>query len=348
MTLKMFNIAPDGTLVSSNEEKLIGDVYASELELEKVVATLAPKLAEVLGVSALETIGKQVSVRAAMRQGRGLTLDLLLIDQDLLLYVVEMKINADMHSFGQAYTYGCQLRNSNMWRIADIYAGYLREHMSVEVDTKKALSMLSDFAGVTMSLDELGESVIEKPALVVITPYVTAEEIAVAEGLVEDGVEAILLQPRVFSMGDQLSLVMQRVFPALEPQNEGRLGPKGRSSRRTDPSVNLSRKVLEHLRTAWETSQKTTSTELRIAVGSSVAFPSVIQELESSGLVEKCRDHNGKVGRPSMVYAITESGKLWLEKIETDPSELLEESSAFDESENDVFFDDTTQDGDLV
>ena len=340
MTLKMFNIAPDGTLVSSNEERLIGDVYASELELEKVVATLAPSLAEVLGVTALETIGKQVSVRAAARQGRGLTLDLLLIDQDLLLYVVEMKINADMHSFGQAYTYGCQLRNSNMWRIAEIYAGYLRDHMSIEVDVTKALSMLSDFAGNTLDFAELGESVIEKPALVVITPYVTAEELAVAEGLVEDGVEAILLQPRVFSMGEQLSLVMQRVFPALEPQNEGKFGSRGRNSRRVDPSTNLSRKVLDYLRTASETNQKTTSTELRIAIGSSVMFPSVIQELESGGLVEKCRDHNGKVGRPSMVYAITESGLSWLENMDAEQAELATKSLESSELEDGEFFDD--------
>jgi DNA-binding PadR family transcriptional regulator len=340
MTLKMFNIAPDGTLVSSNEERLIGDVYASELELEKVVATLAPSLAEVLGVTALETIGKQVSVRAAARQGRGLTLDLLLIDQDLLLYVVEMKINADMHSFGQAYTYGCQLRNSNMWRIAEIYAGYLRDHMSIEVDVTKALSMLSDFAGNTLDLAELGESVIEKPALVVITPYVTAEELAVAEGLVEDGVEAILLQPRVFSMGEQLSLVMQRVFPALEPQNEGKFGSRGRNSRRVDPSTNLSRKVLDYLRTASETNQKTTSTELRIAIGSSVMFPSVIQELESGGLVEKCRDHNGKVGRPSMVYAITESGLSWLKNMDAEQAELATKSLESSELEDGEFFDD--------
>lgn len=340
MTLKMFNIAPDGTLVSSNEERLIGDVYASELELEKVVATLAPSLAEVLGVTALETIGKQVSVRAAARQGRGLTLDLLLIDQDLLLYVVEMKINADMHSFGQAYTYGCQLRNSNMWRIADIYAGYLRDHMSIEVDVTKALSMLSDFAGSTLDLAELGESVIEKPALVVITPYVTAEELAVAEGLVEDGVEAILLQPRVFSMGEQLSLVMQRVFPALEPQNEGKFGSRGRNSRRADPSANLSRKVLDYLRTASETHQKTTSTELRIAIGSSVMFPSVIQELESGGLVEKCRDHNGKVGRPSMVYAITENGLSWLNNMDVEQEELDTKSLESSELEDGEFFDD--------
>ena len=340
MTLKMFNIAPDGTLVSSNEERLIGDVYASELELEKVVATLAPSLAEVLGVTALETIGKQVSVRAAARQGRGLTLDLLLIDQDLLLYVVEMKINADMHSFGQAYTYGCQLRNSNMWRIAEIYAGYLRDHMSVEVDVTKALSMLSDFAGNTLDLAELGESVIEKPALVVITPYVTAEELAVAEGLVEDGVEAILLQPRVFSMGEQLSLVMQRVFPALEPQNEGKFGSRGRNSRRVDPSTNLSRKVLDYLRAASETNQKTTSTELRIAIGSSVMFPSVIQELESGGLVEKCRDHNGKVGRPSMVYAITESGLSWLKNMDAEQAELATETLESSELEDGEFFDD--------
>lgn len=344
----MFNIAPDGTLVSSNEERLIGDVYASELELEKVVATLAPSLAEVLGVTALETIGKQVSVRAAARQGRGLTLDLLLIDQDLLLYVVEMKINADMHSFGQAYTYGCQLRNSNMWRIAEIYAGYLRDHMSVEVDVTKALSMLSDFAGNTLDLAELGESVIEKPALVVITPYVTAEELAVAEGLVEDGVEAILLQPRVFSMGEQLSLVMQRVFPALEPQNEGKFGSKGRNSRRVDPSANLSRKVLDYLRTASETSQKTTSTELRIAIGSSVMFPSVIQELESGGLVEKCRDHNGKVGRPSMVYAITESGMSWLKNIDAEQAELATETLESSELEDGEFFDDAPNRAELL
>jgi len=340
MTLKMFNIAPDGTLVSSNEERLIGDVYASELELEKVVATLAPSLAEVLGVTALETIGKQVSVRAAARQGRGLTLDLLLIDQDLLLYVVEMKINADMHSFGQAYTYGCQLRNSNMWRIAEIYSGYLRDHISVEVDVTKALSMLSDFAGNTLDLAELGESVIEKPALVVITPYVTAEELAVAEGLVEDGVEAILLQPRVFSMGEQLSLVMQRVFPALEPQNEGKFGFRSRNSRRADPSANLSRKVLDYLRTASETHQKTTSTELRIAIGSSVMFPSVIQELESGGLVEKCRDHNGKVGRPSMVYAITENGLSWLNNMDVEQEELDTKSLESSELEDGKFFDD--------
>jgi len=304
------------TLAKPATELLINE-YFSELELEEALLPHLGEIGSEIGVGGLMVVGRQVVLRSTGTTRGGLTVDVLLIEDTARLYVLELKIDADKQSVVQAFNYSAQLRKTDAETIAGFYAAHLGAE-GVDVTEEAALGMLAEFCDMTA--EELVDNFqAESPAMVVITPEVSAEELAAAEALTEDGNKVIILVATVHEHGARAQFSLERFFPALDPVTDRRRrprryvrkiaeSPEGASEASTD-SVAL---VLRAVRDVEDRGGSITLTDLRKATGSPGDFTPTYRHLRELGLISTRTERIAGRGRNPESVLLTEAGRQHL------------------------------------
>lgn len=290
--------------------------YTSEAALENDLAEQASELGYVLGIGETKLIGRQTDLRSSASAGRGLTLDLLLIDRSLQLYIVEVKKAADRQSVGQAFSYAAQLRGQTYARIGEIYAAYLNStEGSVATSSSQALDELAAFAGFNPDEHELADRACALPSVAVVSLSVTYEEINTAQALDSIGVASYVIQPRLYPVGrsGEYVLELQRLFPGSDVSSAGTArarssGVKPRQADNgSDPRIPIEDKILLCLLKAETENRRVTATALRKLTGDSKRFSDTKGSYWRSGLLGSVPAFD-KAGKKVFMY-LTDSGR---------------------------------------
>lgn len=307
----VLNLVSNGRITETFEELLLDEEFYSEAAFEDEIAQNIGSIIPSVGAGELLVIGRQVSLKAGGGRGRGLTLDLLVLDEDAAIHVVEIKIKQDKFSVGQAYSYAAILRDGGTEALVATYQQYASEHLGRSLSEAQALAELATHCGVYPEDFCLQDA---NPGIVVITPSVSREECAVAEALTTDGNRVVIVQPRLFQHDNEVVLAFNRFFPALEPGVEGRPSTARRQSVSTrwdgsdKRSTMLVRAIFEYLTAAAVQKRQVTLSELRQKTGQSAVFTEVVRELENAGFLASEEINNSKRGRNPIVVSMTAEG----------------------------------------
>jgi hypothetical protein len=297
--------------------ELLINEYFSELELEEA---LLPHLCEIgseIGAGRLMVIGCQIVLRSAGTTRGGLTVDVLLLEDTARLYVLELKIEADKQSVVQAFNYSAQLRKTDAETIAGFHAAHLNAQGAVSTP-EEALEQLAEFCDMTS--EELLDNIqSESPAVVVITPEVSAEELAAAEALTEDGNKVVILVAAVHEHGSRALFNLERFFPALDPVTDRRRRPRrhahkiaespdGTPETSTDSMIVILRSVKE----VGDRKESISLTDLRKTTGLHGDFTPTYRHLREFGLIITKTERTAGRGRNPELVLITEAGCQYL------------------------------------
>lgn len=314
MSSLKFRTTLTGPLLERVVSEDIHSRYPSEAALENDLAEQASKLGYALGVGETKLIGRQTDLRSSASAGRGLTLDLLLVDRSLQLYVVEVKKAADRQSVGQAFSYAAQLRGQTYARISEIYAAYLNSAEGrAQVSSNQALEELAAFAGVNHEEQELAERVCALPSVIVVSLSVTSEEINTAQALDSIGVASYVIEPRLYPVGcnGEYVLELQRFFPTPDVFSAGT--PRARTNAVKNRLVDngiipVEDKILLCLLMAETENRLVTATALRKRTGDSNRFTELHGSHWGSGLLGSTTASDN-AGRTKTYIHLTDSGR---------------------------------------
>jgi hypothetical protein len=297
--------------------ELLINEYFSELELEEALLPHLCEISSEIGAGRLMVIGHQIVLRSTGTTRGGLTVDVLLLEDTARLYVLELKIDADKQSVVQAFNYSAQLRKADAKTIAGFHAAHLIAQGEVSTP-EEALVRLAEFCDMT-SEELLDNFQPESPAIVVVTPEVSAEELAAAEALTEDGNKVVLLVAAVHEHGSRALFNLERFFPALDPVTDRRRrhrryvhkiaeSPDETSGTSTDSMAVILRSVKE----AEDRGESISLTDLRKAAGSPSDFTPTYRHLRELGLIVTKTERTAGRGRNPELVLITEAGRQHL------------------------------------
>jgi hypothetical protein len=290
--------------------------YFSEIELEEALLPHLEELSSELGAGKLMVVGHQVVLRNNGSARGGLVVDVLLLEDTARLYVLELKVEGDKQSVVQAFNYSAQLRKMDAQTIAAFHAVHLSA-TGTEVTEDDALEQLAAFCGMT------GEELLdnfqpEAPAIVVITPDVSAEELAAAEALHTDGNKVVLLVAAVHQHGSRALFSLERFYPALDPVVDRR-----RRSRRyvrnvteegeEQPEVPATSMevILRTVKEAEDRAENVSLTDLRRLAGLS-DYTATYRHLRALGLIETRTERTEGRGRNPELVSLTAAGLSYL------------------------------------
>jgi hypothetical protein len=326
MTALVMNL--NGKELSAPMEELLLDERFAETELEDALAVQLAACSRLVTDHGLMVIGRQTSLKIGSAPGRGVALDLLALSADGRLWVFELKVSRDPNASLQALRYAALLHAYGTDDVADIYSAYRLTYHAEHLSREEAHNQLVAFCGGTPgSVLTLSD---DAPAIVVVAPVLSADELRVTEYLSDFGMTTFFLQARLLkdSRGEQL--LLQRLYPSIDPQTGG--GPS--SQRRTKGNVDDSEtpeettdkrrgrppkpeelkfneaatRIVEHLCDAVGDKGISTS-DLRTAICSPSEFTRAMEYLERRDLIVRSVLRNGKPGPNPMLIFITDEGR---------------------------------------
>jgi hypothetical protein len=291
----------------------IQDVFPFEVDFETAIMPRITTIAEKLGVDNLMIVGRQVATRLSER-GKSPTMDLVLMDDSGRLYIVELKTSRERFSVSQAHMYASVLKGHDDVFVSEMYHDYLVKYQASTLTLDACIDQLTNFCGV--SLEEMYSIETPFPALVVITPDVTVDELAVAEDLASRDVDVSLFHVELLQDGCEYKLQLNRFFPAPSAGTDGRraarpsLGSAGLSAplAHQHADAKLRAQILTVLEDASVLSEPITTTALRSRVQNAVRVKEVLDMLVAEGLVVREYAVATKAGRPPTFYSLPVGG----------------------------------------
>jgi hypothetical protein len=314
MSSLKFRTTLTGPLLERVVSEDVHSRYLSEAALENDLAEQASQLGYALGVGETKLIGRQADLRSSASAGRGLTLDLLLIDRSLQLYVLEVKKAADRQSVGQAFSYAAQFRGHTYARIGEVYAAYLNSaEGGAGVSPSQALEELAAFAGINPEEQELAERACALPSVVVVSLSVTSEEINTAQALDSVGVASYVIQPWLYPVGDtgEYVLELRRLFPSPDVSSAGASRPRNAAAKNRladNGVIPVEDRILLCLLLAETEHRLVAATALRKRSGDSNRFTELYASYWGSGLLGSTTASD-IAGRTKTYIHLTDSGR---------------------------------------
>jgi hypothetical protein len=313
--------------LSTPMEELLLDERFTEVELEGALEGQLRACGSVATGQDLMVVGRQASMKTGSKPGKGLTLDVVALSSEGRLWVFEIKVSRDNFTAMQALQYVAVLDKYCAEDVVALYCKYLKVHQNEVVTLREAESRLAVFCGGTTESElELSE---ETPGIVVLSPVLTGEELAGLELLTKHGFDVCFLQVRLLKSGAQEQLLLQRLYPAVDPQFDGLSGSqRGRSGRAENEHQGVrsvkrrgrpakpeelkfdeaAKRIIGHLCT--EVGDEGISTfDLRTATGSPDFFTSVMEYLEQRDLILRSVQPNGRRGPDPLFVFVTDDGR---------------------------------------
>jgi hypothetical protein len=325
MTAIVMNLK--GKELSDPMEELLLDERFTEAELESAVEGQLRACGVVATGQDLMVVGRQASMKIGSKPGKGLTLDVIALSSEGRLWVFEIKVSRDNFASMQALQYVAIADSFLAEDVVALYCRYLKVYQNEVVAPSEAKSRLAVFCGGTTESElELAE---ETPGIVVVSPVLTGEELAGLELLTKHGFEAYFLQVRLLKSGAQEQLLLQRLYPAVDPQFDGLPGTQRRRSvkaenehqgvqpekRRGRPAKpeelkfdEAAKRIIDHLCTGVGNEGISTS-DLRTATGAPDYFTPVMEYLEQRDLILRSVQPNGRRGPDPLFVFITDEGR---------------------------------------
>ena len=287
----------------------IRDVFPFETDFETAFMPRVTAIAEKLGVDNLMIVGRQVATRLSER-GKSPTMDLVLMDDSGRLYIVELKTSKERFSVSQAHMYASVLKGHDDIFVSAMYHDYLVKYHASTLTLDECIDQLNKFCGAI--LEDLYSIETPFPALVVITPDVSVDELAVAEDLASRDVDVSLFHVELLQDGCEYKLQLNRFFPPPSAGTDGRcavrpsLGSGVTSvplSRQHD-DAKLRAQILTVLEDASVLNEPITKNVLQAHIQNAVRLKKVLDTLVAEGIVVQGRAVPTSVGRPPTLYSL--------------------------------------------